>query len=168
MGMPGAGKSSVGRATAKLLGWPFVDSDAAIEQAVGQSIPDVFALHGEPYFRQREAETLRALPLESSIIAVGGGTPCFHGNMRWMQAHGLTVWLEVPLPQLAQRMQRRTGRPLIDGQTDPLARLSELWQQRAPFYKQAALHCPFHPQESAKQTASRLAERLKSWPLSPE
>ncbi len=118
IGFMGAGKTSVGRLLASMLGYQFVDIDGFIEQNEGRSIADIFKENGEEYFRELEAVYLRSNDLQASkvIIATGGGTPCFHHNMNWMKEQGITIMLHVPPHVLTNRLFiLMAHRPLIAG-----------------------------------------------------
>ncbi|MCX6276081.1 MAG: hypothetical protein NTV09_12835 [Bacteroidetes bacterium] len=80
-GFPGSGKSFLGMQAAALLKSSFIDTDLLIEKQTGESIQAIFKKHGEDFFRNKEAEVLRSISKEKkSIVAVGGGLPCFHGT----------------------------------------------------------------------------------------
>jgi shikimate kinase len=114
-GFMGCGKSYAGVRLAERLGLSFVDLDAEIERSAGKTISDIFADDGETAFRALEAETLRATAAgPASVVATGGGAPCYHGGMAWMNEHGLTVFLDPPLAVLLARLEAgRTHRPLL-------------------------------------------------------
>lgn len=160
IGMPGAGKTTLGAETARLLQFAFTDLDAAIEAAEGQPIPAIFSSQGEGYFREVEATVLRSVPVTADrVIATGGGTPCFKENMAWMQQHGLTVYLEVPVKVLAQRLAalQHLNRPLLHGNSAELAqKLTLTFSQRKQFYGQAQLPLP-----AENLTAGQLAQLLR-------
>lgn len=117
IGLPGSGKTTIGRRLAARYGREFRDLDADIVIQAGQTIPEIFAAEGEASFRQREAAALRAVatrPGPPLVLATGGGTPCFHDNLAVLQATGFTLWLDVPLPELVRRLARsRNARPLL-------------------------------------------------------
>ncbi len=143
LGMPGSGKSTLGRQLARAWGWHFADLDTEIAQRTGLSVPQIFERHGEAFFRETEAAALRACRATPLVVATGGGTPCFGHNLAWMNAHGLTVWLAVSLAELVRRLTSEaqpTPRPLL-GQAAQLGpRLAALHAARAPIYAQASLH----------------------------
>jgi shikimate kinase len=128
VGMLGAAKSSIGRRLAARLGIPFVDADAEIEAAAGMSIPEIFAKHGEPYFRAGEARVIARL-LESGpqVLATGGGAIMDARTRELIAAKGISVWLKADVEVLIRRTKRRGERPLVD-------RLKTLLPQREPFY----------------------------------
>ena len=150
LGLPGAGKTTIGRRLAAHYGWEFRDLDADIVAQAGQSIPEIFAAEGEAGFRAREAAALRAGAARTGpplVLATGGGTPCFHDNLAVLQQTGFTLWLDVPLPELARRLARsRSARPLLAAaeptQTPEnaiLAWLRRTLAARERFYAQARL-----------------------------
>lgn len=129
VGMMGAGKSSVGRRLATRLGLTFTDADTEIETAAGMSIPEIFALHGEPYFRAGEARVIaRLLDHGPQVLATGGGAVMDPRTRELIQGKGVSIWLKADLDVLAKRTKKRTGdRPLAD-------RLKELLPLREPIY----------------------------------
>jgi shikimate kinase len=142
LGMPSSGKSTLGRSLARALACPFVDMDKRIEAREGQSIPEIFSLKGEEYFRKVESEVLKAIPTtERQVISTGGGAPCFFDNLEYIKIHGLSIFLDVPPAVLAQRMlyTRKDDRPLYR-KTSPaelLATLEATYEKRLPVYRQA-------------------------------
>ncbi len=143
VGFMGAGKSRLGRALAKQLGYSFVDTDAMVEEAVGRSVPAIFAQEGEAAFRRYEHEALmRTEAMDEVVVATGGGTPLFFDAMEWMNAHGLTVFVRVPVQELYRRLQKDDReRPLA---VDPEGKVSYAWvrrllAERLPVYHQARL-----------------------------
>ena len=140
VGLPGSGKSAVGRRLAQRHGALFHDLDEAIEAAAGRSIPQIFAAEGEAGFRTRERAAVEALGLPDSlpglsrVIASGGGAPVDPRN-RWRLYHGrLVVWLDGPAEGLAQRLRHSpTPRPLLRG-GDPVATIRALAETRQRFY----------------------------------
>ena len=146
IGMPGSGKTSFGKRLAKALGRPFADLDAQLAEAEAMPVTEIFRQKGEAYFRQAESETLKnTLSLPPSVVATGGGTPCFFDNMDWMNQHGTTVFLDVPLDELARRLtatsEAQRKRPLFAGQSPEqlAASLGQMNQNRLPFYEKAQL-----------------------------
>lgn len=162
IGFMASGKSYLGRELARLAGFPFLDLDELIVQRSGLSITDWFAQHGEEAFRQYEAEQLRSVDaFPDLILACGGGTPCFHQNIAWMNEHGLTVFLEVPTELLWQRLAAAgNSRPLLAGldQGDLEQYINERLSLRLPYYKQAAVIFS----DSTQDAAARLCEELRA------
>ncbi|MEX2036623.1 MAG: shikimate kinase [Xanthobacteraceae bacterium] len=139
VGMMGAGKSSIGRRLAARLGIPFVDADSEIEKAAGMTIPEIFATHGEPYFRAGEARVIaRLLEGGPQVLATGGGAFMNPETRATIQAKGISVWLRATLEVLSRRIKRRTDRPLLKT-TDPMATLRRLIEERYPVYAGADL-----------------------------
>lgn len=139
IGMMGAGKSSIGKRLAARLDIPFADADAAIEEAAGMSIPDIFEAHGEPSFRSGEARVIARL-LESGpqVLATGGGSFVNPETRDRIHERGISVWLKAEVDVLLRRVKRRDNRPLLRND-DPAAVLTALLAAREPFYSQANL-----------------------------
>ncbi len=134
VGLPGSGKSTVGRLVADTLGRPFLDLDELIEANVGRSIPEVFASEGEAAFRRIETEALgQALArTPTPVIAGGGGVVTTDANRRLLLDGPLVVWLDTPVDAVLGRLGDTTGRPLVDG--DPRGRLQALRRERLHAY----------------------------------
>jgi shikimate kinase len=121
VGMMGAGKSSVGRRLATRLAIPFVDADSEIESAAGMSIPEIFAKHGEPYFRAGEVRVIaRLLENGPQVLATGGGAIMDQQTRDLIHIKGISVWLKADLDILMRRTKRRNDRPLADKMKDLL------------------------------------------------
>jgi shikimate kinase len=136
VGLMGAGKSSTGITLADALGYQFFDTDAVIEAAAGQTIPEIFAQQGEAAFRQLETEVLAELSAyKQLVIATGGGIVTRQQNWSYLH-HGIVIWLDVPLDVLKQRLEGDMGRPLLQGH-DWQGTLKRLQQDRQERYAQA-------------------------------
>ena len=138
IGLPGSGKSSLGRKVARELAVPFVDLDAEVERVEGRAIAEIFAHEGEPYFREREHTLTRALrERPSMVLAPGGGWVGDPRNPALLRPPGRIVYLRVSARTAVRRMglgvQRR---PLLAG-PDPVAALESLLERRAPAYATA-------------------------------
>jgi shikimate kinase len=139
VGMMGAGKSSVGRRVAARLGIPFVDADTEIEAAAGMTISEIFAIHGEAYFRSGEARVIaRLLDGGPQVLSTGGGCLMNGETRETVRARGVSVWLKAELDVLLRRVKRRTDRPLLKT-ADPSQTLRDLMAVRYPIYAQADL-----------------------------
>ncbi len=139
VGIMGAGKSSVGRRLAARLGMPFVDADTEIEKAADMSIPEIFARHGEPYFRAGETRVIaRLLDSGPQVLATGGGAFMNPETRATIRARGISVWLRASLEVLSRRVKRRNDRPLLKG-SDPVETLKRLMDERYPVYAEADL-----------------------------
>ncbi len=137
VGMMGAGKSAIGRKLAQRLQLPFVDADAEIERAAGMSISDIFAEHGEPYFRAGEARVIaRLLEGGPQVLATGGGAFMHPQSREAIRAKGISVWLKAEYDVLMKRIKRRGDRPMLKTE-DPGETLRRLMQERDPVYAEA-------------------------------
>jgi len=128
VGMMGAGKSSIGKRLASRLGLLFVDADSEIESAAGMTIAEIFAEHGEPYFRAGEARVIaRLLDNGPQVLATGGGAIMDQRTRDLIHIKGISVWLKADLDVLMKRTKRRNDRPLAD-------KMHDLLPQREPVY----------------------------------
>ncbi len=150
IGFMGCGKTHWGKRLAAVLRAPFVDLDEWIEQGEKTSIAELFEREGESGFRQKERTYLRHLADHPpSVVATGGGTPCFGDNLASMQRQGLTVWIDVPFDILLQRLQGTAAlRPLLKGADADV--LWRLWTERRPYYQRADHTIRFEPEEEAR------------------
>ena len=139
VGLMGAGKTSVGRRLAEKLGIPFVDADHEIEAAARKSIAEIFADHGEAYFREGERRViLRLIGNGAQVLATGGGAYMNDETRARIQDHGISVWLKAPLPLLMKRVMKRQDRPLLKT-GDPESVMRKLIETRYPVYRLADL-----------------------------
>jgi shikimate kinase len=137
VGMPGSGKTSIGRRLAQYLGVEFVDADQEIEAAAGMSIPDIFSQHGEPYFRAGEARVIaRLLDKGPQVIATGGGAFANPDTRALVRARALSIWLKADVDLLLRRVKRKNDRPLLRV-ADPEAVLKRLLAERETVYAEA-------------------------------
>ncbi|MCV9388003.1 shikimate kinase [Reichenbachiella ulvae] len=140
VGMPGSGKSTFGKKLAERLGRQFFDLDEQIEKMSGMTIPEIFADAGEDQFRMFETYALGMITQlnEPSLIATGGGAPCFNGNMDLMNEAGCTIFLDTPLDEIINRVSNdRATRPLVNDMGDVKAEMTALYNERLTFYQQA-------------------------------
>ncbi len=162
VGLPGSGKSTIGRYLAKRWSMPFVDVDVAIEEHIGCTIRDFFAKEGEPRFRDVEQEVLAALLArpEKTVVATGGGAVLKAENRQELTEHAQVVYLSASPHEIAKRLQRDTQRPLL--QVDnPLQRLLDLHAIRDPLYKEVADFVVAGSGLSATQVAQRVAMQIE-------
>ncbi len=137
VGMPGAGKSVVGKELAGMLGVPFIDLDDLIEREAGKTVAQIFAQDGEAAFRALEAQTLvKASTNDPAVVACGGGVVLEQANRIALRNTGVAVYLDVPLQQLEGRVRPAADRPLVRETGD----LEKLLAARGPLYREFAAH----------------------------
>lgn len=138
IGPMGAGKTTVGRRLAQTLQREFLDSDHEIEQRAGASIPLIFDVEGEAGFRVREKNLIAELTQHSNIVlATGGGAVLDPDNRRFLSRHGFVVYLLASVDEQLRRTALDANRPLLHT-ADPRARLTQLFRQRDPLYREVA------------------------------
>ena len=138
MGLPGSGKSTIGRQLARRLDVNFVDSDQVIEQRIGCSIREFFEREGEPAFRDLEQEVLDELTRNGScVLSTGGGAILRLANRDALRTRTQTVYLHSAPEEVFRRLRHDQSRPLLQV-FDPLSRLRELYSVRDPLYREAA------------------------------
>lgn len=139
VGIMGCGKSSVGRRLAQAIDLPFVDADTEIEAAANQTISEIFAQHGEAYFRAGEQRVIaRLLKSGPQVLATGGGAFMNAETREEVRKAGISVWLRAELQVVMQRVRRRGTRPLLQD-PDPEGVLRRLLEEREPVYALADL-----------------------------
>lgn len=137
VGLMGAGKTTVGRRLANRFGVPFVDADAEVEAAAGMTIPEIFAQHGEPHFREGERKVIaRLLQENGGVLATGGGAFMDPDTRAQIKRDGVSVWLRAEVALLLKRVGRRNNRPLLK-QGDPAEIMTRLRDERYPVYAEA-------------------------------
>ena len=138
VGMPGSGKSTVGRQLARRLGLPFFDSDALIEQRLGCSIREYFAQRGEDAFRDVEQQVIAELASgPDAVVATGGGAVLREANRQKLREAGRVIYLRSSPEDLHRRLRHDRQRPLLQV-ADPLGRLRSLHAERDPLYRDTA------------------------------
>jgi shikimate kinase len=138
IGLPGGGKSTVGRHLARNLNVSFFDSDHEVERRIGGSIRDYFAAHGEEEFRDIEQDVIAQLMRsDAGVVATGGGAVLREANRRTLHEHSTVIYLRSAPEELFRRLRHDTRRPLLQV-PDPLRKLRELYHARDPLYRQAA------------------------------
>lgn len=142
VGLMGSGKSMLGKKVSQSIKLPFIDLDDAIEAQEGMTVFEIFSKKGQEYFRSVEAAALRKQSeAKEFVMATGGGTPCFHRGMEFMNETGVTIFLDTAIPEIVKRLDgpQRNLRPLLkDLPEDELEeKLEAMLQKRLPFYEQA-------------------------------
>ena len=144
IGYMGSGKTKTAESLARKLEIDFLDTDQLIEKKEGKSISEIFKSSGEDYFRLIEKDTLQSLDKKNNVVvATGGGLPCFFDNMDWINAHGLSVYLKVPVGMLIQRLKLdKGGRPQLQ-ELDEIKLAEKVKNQmelRESYYNKAKIH----------------------------
>ena len=142
-GLPGSGKTYLGKLWAADNGLSFYDLDELIVQEERMSIEKIFAVNGEDYFREKEAAVLRNTDrFENCIVACGGGTPCFFDNAEWMNRNGTTVFLDEDTEHILHHLiNDKTIRPLLHGKDTAQLKdyLETQYALRFPFYSRCQI-----------------------------
>jgi shikimate kinase len=144
IGLPGSGKSTLGKELSRKLNYTLIDTDAVFVKNEGKSIEDIFSEKGESYFRKAESAALKeVIKADRVIISTGGGTPCFFDNMDLINQRGISIFLNIPLDDIAKRLfnSPHQNRPLIQGKNLGQIRqfLEEKLKERLPYYSKAKL-----------------------------
>lgn len=138
IGLPGSGKSTIGRLLAVRLGFDFFDSDSVIEQRLGCSIRNFFEQEGEPAFREIEQTVIESLTQKSNcVLATGGGVVLKLANRDVLRSRCQTVYLHSPPEEVFRRLRYDRNRPLLQV-ANPLHRLEDLYRERDPLYRETA------------------------------
>ncbi|MDP1901345.1 MAG: shikimate kinase [Rubrivivax sp.] len=138
VGMPGCGKSTIGRHLARQLGLQFIDSDSEVEQRIGMPIREFFATQGEEAFRNVEQDVIDELSSRPGLVlATGGGAVLRPSNRDALHSRTHVLYLRTTPEELARRLRHDTHRPLLQV-ADPLRRLRELYRERDPLYRRTA------------------------------
>jgi shikimate kinase len=138
IGMPGCGKSALGRRLAPRLSLPFVDVDEEIERAAGKTIKEIFAEHGEAYFRDGERKVIaRLLAAGPQVLATGGGALLNEETRANVRRCGVAIWVKADVSLLVRRVAKRSTRPLFEGR-DPEVVVRDLMEARYPIYAAVA------------------------------
>jgi shikimate kinase len=157
VGMPGCGKSTLGKLLARRLEKTFYDADAELERRLGVTIPVVFELEGEAGFRDREEAVLAELVAHTNVIvSTGGGVVLRPANRERLKQAGTVLYLHATPDTLRERTRHSKHRPLLQA-ADPHARLQELYAARDPLYREVADIVI----ESDREQVHRLAHRLE-------
>lgn len=157
VGLPGSGKTTVGRQLARRLKLPFVDTDQTIEERLGCSIRDYFAREGEDAFRDVEQRVIDELTLGGAdqVLSTGGGAVLREANRQHLHDRGRVVYLRSYPEELYRRLKHDTSRPLLQV-ADPMAKLRELFEARDPLYRETA----HFVMETGRPTVSTLVNMI--------
>lgn len=167
VGLMGAGKTSVGKMLARRLGKTFYDCDHEIERVTGVRIPLIFEIEGEPGFRHRESRMLAELARADDIVlATGGGAVLSAQNRELLSRNGTVVYLRANPHDLWQRTRHDRNRPLLQT-PDPLARLTELYSERDPLYREIADVTIDTGHQSLSTLVHRLEQKLAQLSAAP-
>lgn len=164
VGYMASGKSTLGDALAKRLGWSFIDLDEEVEKKEGRTIARIISEEGESYFRKAEATALKSTALlHHVVIACGGGTPCYRDNMEFMTLHGKTLWLIATPERIAERiLDAGDKRPLVAGMDKPT--LSDFIvkhiRERQPYYSKALWRLSGEHLETAEEISDTVDKAL--------
>jgi shikimate kinase len=162
VGLMGAGKTSVGKALARMLGKRFFDTDHEIERATGVKIPVIFEFEGEAGFRARESRMLAELVrLENIVLATGGGAVLSKNNRELLHGAGTVIYLRAPVRSLVKRTRRDRNRPLLQV-ADPAAKLTALYEQRDPLYCEIAHLVVDTGDQSVRVLAGQIEDKLRA------
>lgn len=160
VGLMGAGKTSVGKVLAKMLGKTFVDSDHEIERITGVRIPVIFEIEGEAGFRVREHKVIAELVTRKDILLATGGGAILQANTRaLLKSSGTVIYLRAPVKSLLRRTQRDRTRPLLRV-ADPAAKLTELYTLRDPLYRDVAHLIVDTGNQSVRSLAAHIKDLL--------
>lgn len=166
VGFMGSGKSYIGKRLAQKLGWDFLDMDQFLENKEGKTIKQIFAEGGESLFRSLERNYLYAThDFDKTIIATGGGAPCFFNNMDWMNENGETIYLKTPVEILTERLKPETAhRPLLAGKSNQELHqfIDQKLADRSSFYEQAQLVFEY---QTGHEGANSLLKMIKNHSL---
>jgi shikimate kinase len=162
VGLMGAGKTSVGKTLARILGKRFFDSDQEIERVTGVKISMIFEFEGESGFRARESKMLADLVQERNIVlATGGGAVLSKENRDMLPKNGTVIYLRAPVRSLIKRTRRDRSRPLLQV-ADPAAKLTTLFEQRDPLYREVAHLVVDTGEQSVRVLAGQIEDKLRT------
>jgi shikimate kinase len=141
VGFMGSGKSSVGKALARLLNLEFTDIDYEISSSTGKTIPELFEKEGEKHFRELEKLAIKGIAAKKNmLIACGGGLPCYNDLMKELNKQGITIYLKLSSERLFERLKKDSDkRPLLKGKNDVEMKkfIADLLEEREFYYLQS-------------------------------
>jgi len=166
IGMPGSGKTTIGKLLSYELQLPCYDTDDIITSIEESSVPEIFEKHGEAYFRTLEKELIASWKMTNCIVATGGGLPCIEGVMEMLNQKGKVIYLNTKPSTLAERLKDDFDRPLLKGlsQKDKEKKLKEMLQQRDAFYKAAKIKIVNNgsPEDATEKILVKLKKKSKT------
>ena len=165
VGLPGSGKSTVGRLVADALNAPLIDIDLLLMREMAMPVSQIFAMQGEVAFRRMERDAVRAAcAREPAVIVPGAGWAAQEGELDAARAGALIVYLKCDPPAAAKRTEEGESRPLLMS-PDPLARMRELQTEREPFYALAdrQVAADNRPAEAVAEHVVRIAREAAGW-----
>lgn len=161
IGMPGAGKSTIGVVLAKRLGKNFIDTDLLIQAGQGRRLQEIIEREGLDGFRRIEEETLRGLEVSETVVATGGSAVYSEAGMAALAEQGVVVFLDVALTELGRRIQDMDSRGLV---IDPGETLADLYRRRLPLYRRYADVVIAAAERGVEETAALIAAELAKLP----
>lgn len=162
IGMMGAGKSSLGTRLAERLKLAFVDADTEIETAAGMSVAEIFEAHGEAAFRDGERRVIaRLLKAGPQVLALGGGAFCDADTRAEISDKAISIWLDVPVDELVERVKRKPGKRPLLANTDVHDKISALIRERGPLYAEADIRADIS-RKSHDAAVKRLIDLLQT------
>ncbi|QTD47449.1 shikimate kinase [Ottowia testudinis] len=164
MGLPGSGKSTVGKKVAQRLGLDWVDTDQAIESRLGCAIRTFFDSQGEQAFRDVEEAVIAELSVVAGVLSTGGGAVLRPANRQRLRERGTVIYLRASPEQLYRRLRHDTKRPLLQG-GDPLQKLQALHAERDPLYRECAHFTVDTRGTSLPMLVNRILMQLDLMPL---
>jgi shikimate kinase len=158
----GVGKTTVGRALARIVSMDFIDCDVELEERTGVSVSTIFEIEGEEGFRRREGELLSEITRRTDmVIATGGGAVIREENRALLRSAGMVIYLNAPIHRLIKRTRNSRNRPLLDT-PDPEKTLVELMEVRDPLYRSVADIIITVDDRSPQSLAYRIKEAIES------
>ena len=163
VGLPGSGKTTIGKLLAHRLHLPFTDTDEMIVLKYKNSIDSIFSTFGEEKFREMEASLVHDDLHFTGIISTGGGFPCHHGIMDVIKNLGLVIYIQSPLKMIWQRIKDDHNRPLLKGKTQKeiFDSLRELYKKRHECYSQA--HFTIKNNRKLEMVLEEMDNRIKDY-----